>query len=525
MVTSLNKKREISGKSPLSGGEMWGRQDVCLQAASRRRLCPALNRKLKTFENVKQPVSMRKDQPSTPGHKSPKRKSRARDSEYHLNPYPAYKPSGVKWLGDVPAHWEVRRIKTIFREADNRGGKGPLLSLTRKRGIVPQADIANRPASAENTSKYKQCSPGNIVMNRMQAWSGMFAVSNIDGHISPDYSIFVPVVPSISPPFFESLFRTPLLVGEFARRSKGIGDGFNRLYTPDFSAIKVVTPPLSEQTAIVEYLDKATADIEAAIARARRQVELLQEYRTRLIADVVTGRIDVRTGQPYPAYKPSGIEWLGDVPAHWEVRRLRELSRTPIKNGVGESAQAFRKDWPRYIRITDITDQRKLKKSGQASLPPEFMRVARVKDGDLLMATVGATYGKAYLHTDSELACFAGYLVRWCPSKEVISAWASYWTESKAYWDQIHSRVIKTTIENFSASRYRRLSLALPPLPEQTAIVEYLDKATAEIEAAIARARRRIELLQEYRTRLIADVVTGKLAVRESPPAASPSFR
>ncbi len=241
-------------------------------------------------------------------------------------PYPEYKPSGVEWLSDVPAHWEVRRIKTIFREADNRGGKGPLLSLTRKRGIVPQADIANRPASAENTSKYKQCSPGNIVMNRMQAWSGMFAVSNIDGHISPDYSIFVPVVPSISPPFFESLFRTPLLVGEFARRSKGIGDGFNRLYTPDFSAIKVVTPPLSEQTAIVEYLDKATADMDAAIARARRQVELLQEYRTRLIADVVTGKLAVREA---PAPHPGGD------------RGAEALDETDILNNAEEGTEAM----------------------------------------------------------------------------------------------------------------------------------------------------------------------------------------
>ena len=207
----------------------------------------------------------------------------------NIKPYPATKNSGIKWLGDVPAHWEVMRIKTVFREADNRGGKGPLLSLTRKRGIVPQADIANRPASAENTSKYKQCSPGNIVMNRMQAWSGMFAVSNIGGHISPDYSIFVPVAPSVSPPFFESLFRTPLLVGEFARRSKGIGDGFNRLYTPDFSAIKVVTPPTQEQTAIARFLDHTNDRIDRCIRAKEKLIALLDEYKQALIHQAVTG--------------------------------------------------------------------------------------------------------------------------------------------------------------------------------------------------------------------------------------------
>ena len=210
-------------------------------------------------------------------------------------PYPAYKDSGVPWLGEVPEHWEVRRIKTLFRETDERNGdgSGPLLSLTRARGIVPQAEASNRIASVEDLSNYKVCKSGDLIMNRMQAWSGMFAVSGIDGVISPDYSVFKPKAP-IDVHYFEALFKTPLLVEEFAKRSKGIGSGFNRLYTPDFGAVPIASPPLSEQTAIVEHLDAQTSKLDTAIAAARREIELLREYRERLIADMVTGKVDVR---------------------------------------------------------------------------------------------------------------------------------------------------------------------------------------------------------------------------------------
>jgi type I restriction enzyme S subunit len=216
--------------------------------------------------------------------------------------------------------------------------------------------------------------------------------------------------------------------------------------------------------------------------------------------------------KPYPTMKDSGVPWLGAVPGHWEVRRLRHLSRTPIRNGVGESAQAFRGDWPRYIRITDIAAPRRLKDSGKASLPPEFLQSAPVGKGDLLLAAVGATYGKAYLHnSEAEHACFAGYLVRWSPSQEVDPEWASYWTESAAYWDQVHSGVIKSTIENFSASRYRGLSLALPPLPEQAAIVRFLDHADRRIRRFIRAKQKLIKLLEEQKEAIIHHAVTRGL--------------
>ena len=152
-----------------------------------------------------------------------------------LKPYPAYKDSGVPWLGEVPEHWRARRIKTLFHEKDERSGdgRGLLLSLTRARGIVSQAEASNRIASAEDLSKYKVCRPGDLIMNRMQAWSGMFAVSAREGLVSPDYSVFGSVGAS-NVKYFEHLFRDAGSRDQFAQRSKGIGSGFKGLYTPDF---------------------------------------------------------------------------------------------------------------------------------------------------------------------------------------------------------------------------------------------------------------------------------------------------
>ena len=244
-----------------------------------------------------------------------------------LRPYAAYKPSGIEWLGDVPEHWEIRSIKTILREKDlqSHDGREPLLSLTREQGIVAHSEFSKRPAGASDRTKYKLCNPGDLVMNRMQAWSGMFAISSLYGLISPDYSIFSPLRPQdVCIGFFESLFKTPTFVQQFAKRSKGIGSGFNRLYTPDFGSLPCVVPTSNEQTAIVRFLDQATGRIKRCIRAKEKLIALLEEQKRINVHDAVFGRINVHTGKPYSAYEDSGIEWLGAVPAHWEIRRTKK---------------------------------------------------------------------------------------------------------------------------------------------------------------------------------------------------------
>ena len=239
-----------------------------------------------------------------------------------LQTYPAYKSSCVEWLGDVPAHWEVRRIKTLFRELDERSGNGhgELLSLSRSKGLVPHGEASNRIASVDDLSNYKVCHPGALVMNRMQAWSGMFAVASQVGLISPDYCVFE-AVDSCEVKYFEHLFKTPLVVGQFAQKSKGVGSGFNRLYTDDFGSVPIAAPPLPEQRAIVRYLDYIDRHVRRYVTAKRRLIALLEEEKQAIVNRAVTRGLD-----PNVRLKPSGVEWLGDVPEHWEVWRLKSLA-------------------------------------------------------------------------------------------------------------------------------------------------------------------------------------------------------
>src|SRR5690606_1011949 len=240
-----------------------------------------------------------------------------------LKPYPAMRDSGVPWLGEVPEHWEIQRIKTLFREKDERSGdaSGLLLALTRARGLLPQSEASSRLASASDLSKYKICRAGDLVMNRMQAWSGMFAVSPYEGLVSPDYSVFV-ARGRFEVRFFEAVFKTPLLVEQFAQTSKGIGSGFNRLYTPDFGAVPVAVPPLPEQAAIVRFLDYVDRRIRRYIRAKQKLIKLLEEQKQAMIHRAVTRGLD-----PNVRLKPSGVEWLGDVPEHWDVLPLCAIAR------------------------------------------------------------------------------------------------------------------------------------------------------------------------------------------------------
>jgi type I restriction enzyme S subunit len=211
------------------------------------------------------------------------------------------KPSGIEWLGDVPEHWEVLRIKNVVQESDERttSGAEQLLSLSRHRGLVPFDSLSSRPPSAKDFSKYKLCRPGQLVMNRMQAWSGLFADAARVGLISPDYSIFY-VSGRTSARFLAFLFKTKKYVTQFAISSTGIGTGFNRLYTPKFGAISLALPPIEEQEEICIRIASDCKPLDEAIQRTEEEIRLIREYRDRLIADVVTGQVDVRGWVPGP---------------------------------------------------------------------------------------------------------------------------------------------------------------------------------------------------------------------------------
>lgn len=215
-----------------------------------------------------------------------------------LNPSASLKDSGVPWLDKIPANWEVCRAKYLFKEFDIRSGTGSerLLSLRAIAGLVFHDEVSDRVIGPEVLAKYKKVCPGHLVMNRMRAAVGLFAIAETEGLVSPDYST-MEVSKAVDARFYLRLFKTRAAMTEFRQQSSGLGtgeSGFMRLYSESFGRIPLPMPPLPEQAVISEELAAIEQDSSEITARASKEIELLREFRTRLTSDVVTGRVDVR---------------------------------------------------------------------------------------------------------------------------------------------------------------------------------------------------------------------------------------
>ena len=210
-------------------------------------------------------------------------------------PYPAYKPSGVAWLGNVPEHWGVQRARYIFHEVDQRSldGSEQHMSMSQRLGLVPSHLVENRTLVLESYAGGKLCTAGDLVLNRLKAHLGVFALAQQAGVISPDYTVLRPNKVTRTE-YYEQVLRSPSCRGELRTRAKGIVEGFWRLYTDDFNEIRLPLPPKDEQCSIIEWIRSSRSRTDRSVAVAEHEISLLREYRARLIADVVTGKLDVR---------------------------------------------------------------------------------------------------------------------------------------------------------------------------------------------------------------------------------------
>ena len=224
-----------------------------------------------------------------------------------LDPDVPFRPSGVDWLGDVPAHWEVRRAKYLYREVNERSSTGAeeLMSVSHKTGVTPRKKNVTM-FRAETNVGYKLCRPGDIAINTMWAYMAALGVARQVGLVSPSYNVYRSIDgEQMNPDYIDPLLRTETYRTEYLVRSTGITVSRLRLYPESFLDIPLLYPPVEEQAAIAAHLGKATAGIDAAIDSARRQVELMREYRASLIAHVVTGKLDVRAAAERVGMKSS----------------------------------------------------------------------------------------------------------------------------------------------------------------------------------------------------------------------------
>lgn len=419
------------------------------------------------------------------------------------------------WLGKFPTHWQINRIKNLFVEVDERSetGEEELLSVSQYTGITPKRDSLENEddfiTNAQTLVGYKKVSANDLVVNIMLAWNGSFGISQYNGIASPAYCVYR-CKPGNNPEYFGYLFSTALFKAEFRRKSTGIIDSRLRLYSDKFFSIFSVVPPLQEQNAIVNYITAQNEKIDRFINAKLRFIELLKEQRQGIIDHAVTKGIN-----PNVNLKATGIDWLGEIPEHWELRRLKTCIKEKLKYGANQSGDEYNPDWYRYIRITDFSNSGVLSESNKLSIPNEIGSLYEVSEGDILFARSGATVGKTFmfkLSESDEKYAFAGYLIKAIPDEKVILTEFLYnYTISKAYENWKNSIHIKATIENIGAEKYNNLKIPIPSIKEQLEIIEQIKKETATIDTAISKAEREIEYIREYKEAMIAEAVMGKM--------------
>ncbi len=277
-------------------------------------------------------------------------------------------------------------------------------------------------------------------------------------------------------------------------------------------SLRLPCPAMEEQRAIAAFLDLKTAQLDQLVAQKQQMLRLLQEERAALINQAVTQGLDAAAPRRH-----SGIEWLGEVPAHWEVKRLKFVLKQPLKYGANEAAELQDTTLPRYIRITDFGDDGILKEDTFRSLPEEIAADYLLEDGDILFARSGATVGKTFqLRNYTGKACFAGYLIKaTADENEVLADFLYAYTKSGGYNSWKESIFIQATIQNIGADKYSSLPVPVPPLDEQHKILDFLNGHGHKTTLAIDVINQEITLLQEYRAALIAEAVTGQIDVRD----------
>jgi len=437
-----------------------------------------------------------------------------------LPPYPDYKESGIAWLGQVPKHWEVHTFRQVAHATKGSQPQRLYLEHEAPAEAKPYLTMEYLRAPQGNPKFYCVPSNGDVVANAgdiLLLWDGAnageFLVAK-EGVVSSTAALLHFAHHNTRYIYFALKQCEPLL------RAFSTGMGIPHVDSRTLRHMPIPLPPLDEQVAIVRFLDFVDGRMRR-YARAQQQtIRLLTEYKQSLIHHAVTGKVNVCTGAPYTTYHDTGIEWLGQVPSHWEVCRLK--SRL-VKNESGIWNDRHNTHGTIVLRSTEqtISGGWRIENPARLVLSPEERETYLLQVGDLLVTKSSGSpdhIGKTSLVTEeiASLACaFSNFMQRLRVDKDTHPKLIWYYLNSPVGREQLIFQSTTTTgLGNLNGKMLGNCIIAIPPLAEQGAIVEYLDAQTARIDAAIAAIRRTVALVGEYRERLVADVVTGKVDVR-----------
>jgi len=421
--------------------------------------------------------------------------------------YPAYKPSGVAWLGDVPEHWEVRRLKytadLINVKVDGADNDLPYTGLEHIESWTGKRIAPNGDTTSEGQAKlYRR---GDVLFGKLRPYLAKAHAADSDGICTGELLVLHPKV--VQQKFLVDYVLNPDFVAIVD--SSTYGAKMPRANWDFIGNLPALIPPGDEQRAIAAFLDRETARIDALIEKKRRQIEVLQEKRSALVSHAVTKGLD-----PHAPMKDSGIEWLGEIPEHWEVKRIKQLGA--IRYGLGEPPEYVGDGLP-FIRATDIKrgkiDLNAVRKVRREDVP--WSRRPTLQLGEILVVRSGAYTGDSAIVTKDVAGSIAGYdmVLTVTKAHSPFVAWvllSRYMLEGQIYLERM-----RAAQPHLNAEELGGFVILMPPIDEQRQITDALKCETSKLDAMADRIGDSIIMLRDLRTALISAAVSGKIDVRK----------
>jgi type I restriction enzyme S subunit len=413
--------------------------------------------------------------------------------------YSNYKDSGTEWLGVIPEHWECKRMKHIFRDfSEKNKADSELLSVTQDKGVVPRSWVENRMVMPSgNLESFKFIQKGDFAIS-LRSFEGGLEYCHHDGIISPAYTV-LKSKRNIETTYFKYLFKSYSFISELQTSVVGIREGKNISYT-ELSYSFIPLPSIEEQTAIASFLDHKTAQIDRAINIKERQIELLKERRHILIHQAVSRGLD-----PNAKMKDSGVEWIGEIPEHWEVKRLKYLA--DITYGISPHEKTYNDYGDGTVLVNGPAEYSETEFGYTRSIKWTTAPVKFAKKGSLLFCLRGSTTGRLNIcHQDLAVGRGCAAIMAKRNHQYVINA-------ISAMKDRIIETFKGSTFPSVTSSDLDNYMLPVPNINEQSRITAHIENVSKKITTAIFCKVKEIEKLKEYKATLINSAVTGKIKV------------
>ena len=430
--------------------------------------------------------------------------------------YPEYKDSGVAWIGQLPMHWDVLRARRLFDECrDAASPDNEQLSATQRYGVIPQrlfmeAEDQKVVLALAGTSNFKRVRKDDFVIS-LRSFQGGIEHSNYEGCVSPAYTVLRPSR-AVASKYWSYMLKSVPYISALQTVSAGIRDGKNISYG-QFGSLEVPVPPLEEQRAIAQLLDRETAKIDALIAEQEKLLALLAEKRQATISHAVTRGLD-----PNAPMKDSGIPWLGEVPAHWEVTRLKFVAAVQTGVAKGKDTSGKHTITVPYLRVANVQDgYLALEDVSTIEIEPEQLDRYRLQSGDVLMNEGGDfdKLGRGALWSGEIDDCIHQNHVFAVRPHGVTPQWLNQVAGSSYAQFYFMGRAKQSTnLASISSTNIMELPILLPPQDEQVEILLFVADESANVDALCAAGRHAIAVLKERRSALITAAVTGQISVR-----------